>query len=160
MPADLTTASFFHRSSMVLQDDHLVILEHQSTQDRVRRFGFDRIESVTYWHRPPWVHIAVYLALFGLPGLAVLALENVVVYIAGGVLMAIGLSMALWYAYRGKTSIRIARVGDDYTVAGIASRRKVRRFLARLEAAIRHAQEQPVNPTASQSNDPQQPPQT
>lgn len=146
MAADLTTTGFFQRRSVILQNDHVVVLEHQSTKDRVRRIAFDRIEHVVLWRSLPWVYMVVYGLLLGGPGLAFLAVRSTPIIFIGLTLVAITVIIEARYLYMGKTSIRITRAGSAYVISGVVSPRKVDRFISRMEEAIHRAQQTQIQP--------------
>ncbi len=155
MPADLTTAGFFQRHSVVLRDDHLVMLEHRSTQDRVRRIPFDRVETVVWWWTLPWGRMAIYGFLFGGLGLVLLALRHPIAYTIGGSVIGVATVVIGRYIYMGKTTIQITRAGSEYVIQAIASPKKIRRLITRLESAIIQTQQQGEAPILSP--EPQEP---
>jgi len=141
MAADLTFAGFVRRSSIVLLDDHLVLLEHSATRDRVRRIPYDRVESVLSWRRLPWARLILIGLLFVASGLMMFTIGDLV----GKGLLAIPLVVTALivarYLYMGVTKIRITRADKHYDFSGILSPRKVARCLSRLDESIRRAQQ-------------------
>jgi hypothetical protein len=151
---DLQSNTMFGRISLVLMEDCLVKLEHGRTEDRVRRFMFDSIESVIIWRKMPWGRIAVTLGLFALPGVALFFVGELVTTIFGIFLVALGLGLTAWYLTCRKTTIRILRGGNTHDLSGIFRPSKVRSLRDRLFAQIERAQQQAAATIASPSTEP------
>lgn len=139
MPTDLTTSGLLHRTSVLVRDNELVLLEHQFTKDRLRRIAYDRVEAVLCWRTMPWVRMMLFLIGLGTPGILLVIYEPSVMLI-GWLLISMAVLIVLRYLYLGKSLIRITRAGNDYHLEGIVSPRKLKRCLARLESAIHRFQ--------------------
>ncbi len=151
MPADLTTAQMFRRSSVVLQNNHLVLLEHHSMQDRMRRVNFDGVESILRWRTRPWVRIVLVLLTIGGGGLGLLMANEDVLASIGAILIGVAAFILTFYFYRGKTTIIISRRGKEYVIKGIVSPKKVDQLMAQMEASIRQVQGEIEGHPAAQS---------
>jgi hypothetical protein len=141
MGADLRNNTSFARISLVLLDDCLVKLEHARTQDRIRRYMFEAIESVVIWRRVPLIRILVCTCLLLLPGVAILFIGETFATVSGILLILLGGGLVLWYLFNGKTTIRIVRAGKTDEIVGIFGRGKVRSFRERLVLGIQRAQQ-------------------
>jgi hypothetical protein len=141
MAADLKFTGIAHRSSIVLLDDHLVVLKHGSTRDRVRRVVYDRIDSVLSWRSLPWVRMVLFGVLFGISGLLMLAAAEPFANVLGAILLSTTTLIEVRYLYMGKTTLRITRADKHYDFTGVVSPRKVASCLSRLDRDIRLAQQ-------------------
>ena len=140
MAADLKSITTLNRFSLVLMDDSLIKLEHEYTQDRVRRFSYDSIQNVIIWQKISWWRFVLCGIVLVLPGIGILFLDNVAATIIGVILMLIGLSLMGWYLYCKMTTIRIVRSGSNYDLTGLYRPGKLRKFRERLLTAIQTAQ--------------------
>ena len=124
----------------MLLDTQLVVAEHHTTRDRVRRIGFDRVSSLLTWRRPPLGSMGATTLVLG--GIAMMflfsGLEEFTVIAA--VLFALAALILLVLAYRGKTHILITRAGQDVELVGIVPRRRLRAFLVDLQQNIERTQ--------------------
>lgn len=139
MSVDLRSNTTFSRISMVLMDDCLVKLEHQTTQDRVRRYAYDRIQGVVIWTRPAWLRMAVCAVGLLAPGI-LLGLLTQELQIFGWILASIGLLLVCWYAYTKVATIRIIRAGKTDDLKGLYRPGRLNRFRDKLIARIQEAQ--------------------
>ncbi|HEX4124597.1 MAG TPA: hypothetical protein VHY37_07705 [Tepidisphaeraceae bacterium] len=139
MAVDLRSNNTFARISLILMDDCLIKLEHQSTQDRVRRYSYDQIERVVIWSRPAWLRIAICAIGLLLPGI-LLALLTEELQIFGWVLASIGALLVCWYLYTRVATIRIIRGGQVYDLKGLYRPGRLRRFRDNLIARVQSAQ--------------------
>lgn len=136
MSADLKIVDVLTRQSLLVEPTCLVVLEHQTLSDRMRRVLFDRVESVTVWRGVLWGRVILILLLM-LPAALLLLIDDPVARgIALTVLLCTGLAL-LYYLWCGKTRIRIVRDGEERAFTAIAPPGRVRRFRDKLEAAIR-----------------------
>ncbi len=148
MPADLRFNGFVQRSSMVVLGDHIAILEHDWSQDRVRRITHERIESVLMWRRVLWGHIVLLLLVFGGLGGWLVSYDIYAVRVVGVVLLSVLIVAVARYLYLGKTTIRINRSDKAMDFTGIISPRRVERCLARIETFVRQVQDQKMDQEA------------
>jgi hypothetical protein len=149
MSVDLKSNTMFARISLVLLDDGLIKLEHGRTEDRVRRYKYDRIERVLIWSNLPAIRVILCIALLMLPGFGVLLIGETFAYVTGALLIALGLGLVTWYLYCRKTTIQIVRSGKRFDVVGIFRPGKLRRFRDRLIRAIEAAQQRDAAASAA-----------
>ncbi len=140
MAVDLRFGVILNRRSLVLYDDHVVVLEHGVTRDRVRRIAYDRIQSVLSWRGLPWGRMLFFAALFGAPGLLLLTVGATPHTVIGLTLLVCTALIEARYLTMRLTRIRITRADKHYDFKGVVSRRKVARCLQRLDEDIRQAQ--------------------
>jgi hypothetical protein len=140
MSVDLKSITLFKRSSLLLMDDCLIMLDHEHTRDRVRRIMFDRVENVVIWRRIPWGRIIFLLIVLGLPAFGVVLMEKDTGRIIGECLLALVAAVIAWYLYCRHTTIYITRGGQTHMVGGIFRPGRVRRFRDRLIDGIRNTQ--------------------
>lgn len=152
MSVDLRSNTLFSRASLLLMDDCLIKLEHGRTKDRVRRYSFDRIESVVIYRQIPWVRLIICAVVLLLPGFLLLLAGETSETVTGIVLMACAVFLIVWYLYCRKTTIRVVRAGQQYEVAGIFRPGRFRRFRDRLIGGINAVQlpfAPPIPPVAT-----------
>jgi hypothetical protein len=147
MAVDLRSNTMFARISLVLMDDHLILLEHGRTADRVRKFRFDAIEAVVIWRKLPWLRITLCALLLAMPGAALQFVGDTFATVSGLLLLALGLGLITWYVVCRQTTIRLVRSGKIHDVGGVFRPGRVRRFRERLLAGIAAAQA-PAEPIA------------
>jgi hypothetical protein len=141
MSVDLKNNSMFKRSSLVLNDDCLITLEHERTQDRVRKIMFNRVESVIIWRAIPWLPIVLLTVLLGLPSIGVFLINETASTIIASILLAFVLAVIIAYLYCGRTTIRIIRGSQPQDISGIFRPGRLRRFRDRLIANIHQTQQ-------------------
>ena len=140
MAVDLKSNASLHRYSLLIMGDALIKLEHERTQDRMRRYTFDTIQNVIIWQKTPWVRIAVCAVLLVLPGVGILFFNDTTATVIGCFLIAMGCLLLAYYSYCKVTTIRIVRAGKHYDCEGLFRPGKVRRFRDKLVQAITAAQ--------------------
>src|SRR5262245_18043719 len=119
MAVDFTFSRSFARTSAILYAGSLVLLEHESQRDRMRRIPLESIEGVLFWRSTPWIQITATALVLGVLGLMFVTLgagEPVVVGF-GAVLIGLGVVIAGIYAAVGKAHIRIQRNGQNIDFA-------------------------------------------
>ncbi len=114
MSVDLRSNSMFARISLLLMDDCLIKLEHGRTKDRVRRYSYDRIESVIIYRNVAWGRMILWLTILFLPGVLVLFIGETFSTVTGTILIAVSTLLVGWCLYCKKTTIRIIRAGQSY----------------------------------------------
>lgn len=141
---NLYARGWFSNKRIVIEDDALGFYEQQFGSDRVRRVLFDRIDSVVYWRRFPWLRAVLFCVLIGLPG-AVLA--GVGIYnsesistIIGGVVLLFWLLIFLRYLWYGRSTIMVTRDGKSKGFETVVSPRRRKKFLRELDEAIEQYQ--------------------
>ena len=140
MAVDLKSITSMRRFSLLLMDDCLLKLEHERTQDRIRRFSYETIQSVIIWQKVPWVRIVICIVLLVFPGFALFLADSTPSTIAAIFLIALGGSLTAWYSYCKVTTIRIVRGGTNTDLKGLFRPGRLRRFRERFLAAIRAGQ--------------------
>ena len=140
MSVDLRSNSTFERVSLVLMDDCLVKLEHGWTEDRIKRFMYEAVEKLVITRRLPWPHMIICAVVLMGPGVFLLFSSEAGLPILGGGLIAVGLILVLWYAYCGKTTIRIDRAGKTAEIKGIFRPGRINRFAQRFITNVRVSQ--------------------
>jgi hypothetical protein len=150
MSADLTYSGWMTRGSLVLQDDALVVLEHQVIRDRVKRIKYDRVSTLLIWREFPVGRAVLFLVLFGLPGISSLTTGGGGI-VTGSILLAVLAIIEIRYALYQKTHILIQRGERTYRYSGIFSRKKVNRFAERFASAARRSQTHSNPPQPSET---------
>ena len=140
MAADLKSISTFQRYSLVLMNDCLIKLEHERTQDRVRRYSYDTIQQVLIWRKVPWLRIIICLVALVLPGIAIFFARNITTTVIGCFLLASGGTLVIYYSYCKATTIRIIRGGRHHDSEGLFRPGRLRRFEERFVTKINEAQ--------------------
>jgi len=140
MSVDLRSNTSFARISVLLMDDAVIKLEHGRTEDRIRRYRYETIESLIIWRRMAWGQVILCALCIALPGVVLLLTQNTVAMFFGVPLFVLGSGLVLWYLYCGYTTIRIIRAGKNYDLAGVFRPGKVRRFRDLLVAYVRNTQ--------------------
>jgi len=147
MAVDLKSAGLVRVESFVIRDDCLVILERETTSDRMRKMFFDRVESVVVWRAFPWRRALIGGVLTALPaagfaaGAATARVDWEILAFFAIFFAAVFLIMELRYLIDFKTHIRITRDGATKEIVVIVGPGKVRRFVRRLCGNIRAVQE-------------------
>ena len=136
MSVDLRSISMFGRSSVLLMDDSVVKLEHTYTDDRLRRFMFDRIETVLIWRRTPWGRLILVGLILGGPGIGLQFAGDPIARWIGISLIFIAVVLCGWFLYCGATTIRIVASGRQHQFKGLFRPGKLRRFREKLLAGI------------------------
>ena len=147
MAADMKSAGLVRVESFIIRDDCLVMLERETTSDRMRRIFFDRVESVVVWRAFPWGRALISGALTALPaagfaaGAANARMDWEILAFFAILFAAAFLFLELRYLIDFKTHIRITRDGATKDIVVIVRTGKVRRFVRRLRGNIRTVQE-------------------
>lgn len=154
MGADLTTSSWVRNESVVLTEDSLIILEQESRQDRMRKILFDQVASMVVWKRFPLGRSLGFVALLGAPAATItLTVASSNPYdrsaqtdwrIAAVCMLGLLLLILLRYIICGKTFIRIGYSGNVRELAFVARPGRMGKFLDRLVANIRKAQQEAI----------------
>ena len=141
MPADLNVVSLFSRSSLLIDNDSLIKLEHQHTSDRIRKILLDRVERVLVWSVVPWGRIFLVLLFLGVPGILLFTLGEQSSNVAGTILVGILALILFRYLHSRKTIIQVHRGGIIHEFRVITSPARIGRFLTRLKANTEATQE-------------------
>lgn len=142
-------STVFQRTTALLDDDALVLLDHQLAQDRIRRIPFDQVEYMLHWERLAGGRLTLFFLLFagcGIGGIVSLADRHsdgpgaVVVGIilmacAAGMLLLIGLTLAM-----GRHHLVIGRAGVRFQVSGIMRTAKFQRLVAAIRSRTQEVQ--------------------
>ena len=150
MPLDLKTSNNFISSRGVLiERDHLLILESQGMSSRLWRVPFDQVTRVVATRRIPWLKLIFLPMLPALPGLIFILAAiydtprlNMWMLGLGAICMLIAAAVIFRYLFYRRTDLTI-----DYgrnkqrQMSFIARPRKIKDFLTRLTQNIRADQE-------------------
>src|SRR5665213_3135673 len=151
MSVDLRSNSTLGRMSFILMDGYLIQLEHRYTEDRVRKFRYESIDSVIIWQKAPWLRMILCAVILGLPGIAILFFSfrsgfnsndvgETFMVVTGSFLCALAVGLITWYFYCKKTTIRIVRAGNHHDLSGMFRPGRLNRFRTRLVDGIRNVQ--------------------
>lgn len=128
----LSMSGFVIRTTIVLGEDCLIGLEHETTSDRMRRTFYDRIAQVLVWKTFPLGRFILVTLLLLVPGLLLALLAPFGGKVAGAVIVAIAGAILAYYALCRVTHIRVAYGDSGRTYKVIALPRRVRRFVSDL----------------------------
>lgn len=120
-------------------DDAVVKLEHTYGDDRMKRIMFSSMESLIIWQKVAWLHLISIALVILLPGILLMIFSDEL-KILGDVLAGLGLLLILWFAYCGKTTIRMTRRGTVTDISGVFRPGKVRKFRDKVLEAVRRVQ--------------------
>ncbi len=144
MAVDLRERGVLLNRSLVLLEDHAVLLDHQAGRDLVRRIYYDRLRWFTARHRFPWL-IGGFVALL-LVAYAVLAVVlwrqvddegmRLVLFIP---IVLLGIVL-LWVAFYRKLELTMARGEKIVRISGWLRAGKARLLEQRLDRMVRAAQ--------------------
>jgi hypothetical protein len=136
MAVDLKSNTTFQRVSILLTDNAIVKLEHERTQDRIRRFPYESIQAVLIWQRISWWRIVLCTIVLIFPGIGIAFNDSTTALISASILIGMGLALDLWYLYCKVTTVRIVRGHANYDLIGLFRPGKLRKFRQRLLAGI------------------------
>lgn len=152
MAVDFTSSGVFRRTSVLLMDDCLLVLEQDGNRDRVRRILFDRVASVVAWKTFPWVWAGTALVLAGLSALLLLIGYAPLGWIATVLILSF-VGCFVYLAYARLTHIRIERLGENHELKTIKRPGKIDDFLRRLYANIEANQQREIARAAKREQD-------
>lgn len=69
MPADINIVGLVGQEGLVIEDDHLVILQSRSNTCRIWRIPFEQVTRIVVTRKWPWTRLILVSLLPGLPGL-------------------------------------------------------------------------------------------
>ena len=142
MPVDLSSVDFVSRRGLLVESDHLLILESRAVSSRLWRLPFDQVTRVVVTRKAPVVRILVVVILIMLPSLLLLLVRDPVATGIAVVVFAVGALMLSWYGYCGKTQFEIAYGPKQRSFTVMARPGRVRRFVDRLVQHIEAVQAQ------------------
>lgn len=144
MAVDLRERGVLLNRSLVLQEDHAVLLDHQAARDLVRRIYYDRLRWFTARYRFPWLIVVCLLSL--LVSYVVLAVVlwrqmddqgmRLVLFIP---IVLLGIVL-LWAAFHRKLELTMARGEKIVRISGWLRASKARLLEQRLDRMVRAAQ--------------------
>lgn len=154
MAADFSSASLFHRSSAVIMDDTLVLLDNDGrARDRMRKVLFERVENFLVWKKLPWIRMLLFFVLLAPPSVWLVSLGGKAVMLGswslslggattvfGSVLLGLLLLIEGRYLYCRKTYFRITWDGQEKTFTKIVRPKKIKALTERLQTNIRTTQ--------------------
>ncbi len=141
--------TLFQRTTAVMDDDALVLLDHQYAKDRIRRIPFDQVECVLHWDRLAASRLTLFFLLFigcAIGGIACLAHRHsdgvpslvfgiILLVCAAVMLILIGITLAM-----GRHHLMICRAGLKMQVSGIMRTAKFQRLLTDITSRTREIQ--------------------
>lgn len=134
---------FFHRSSLWLGDDHILLVTDSTIGERYRRFYFADIQGFA-WRRTAWwlVNAACLLVIAaGLGAIAWAAFDEPAGRLAMGFIVAVPLVFALIQLFRGPTCACFIKTAVQFErLAPLSRARSLHKVLARLRPLIEQAQ--------------------
>ena len=149
MAVDFKSGSVFKATHVLIEETELVLLDPAGRgQDKLRRFPYDRIDSMTVWTDYPAFRIVVAMVCFGLWSLAALGVADAAVagdaiVMAALIPAVLGALISLRYAIVKRTHILLIRGGARVHLRVIMSRKKVEARMARIRELIADAQRRP-----------------
>lgn len=140
MPVDLTYSNWFSRVGMLIEDDHLLLLEYRFSTDRLRRIPFEHVRSVAVWRSVPiWPILLIALILL-LPASLILLTGEPGLDIVAGILAIVGFTFIGYLVYVGRTTVQITLDGRQRRFSLMVHPGKLDRFLDRLVQRIHAVQ--------------------
>ncbi len=137
------------RTTALIDDDALVLLEHQYTKDRVRRIPFDQISYVLHCQGPATARLfglfflTLPLALAGILTLASTGSNNPVARGFAGILLVLAAfttTLFLITIVRGRYHLQITRAGVTVHLSGIMAEQRFNRLVAEITDRTRTIQ--------------------
>lgn len=149
MPVDLTSYNVIVNRGVLIQSDHLLILESQGVASRLWRVPFEQVTKVTATRGVPWlraIFVPILPALLGLPFLIGAFTDpgnGMVLLLALGLFFMLLAACILGrYLVYGKTTLELHYgLGKHRKMNFVASPAKMRRFMSRLIDGIRTVQD-------------------
>ncbi|MHB1768674.1 MAG: hypothetical protein ACYCUV_12585 [Phycisphaerae bacterium] len=153
--------TLFRRITAVMDDDALVLLEHQYNKDRIRRVPFDQVEYMLHWERLAGGRLTLFFLLFlgfGISGIAFLANRSfgdtgylvfgiILLVFAVGMLALIGATLAM-----GRHHLLVFRAESKTHLSGIMRAKKFKRLLTDMTARTREVQAALARTAAATAN--------
>ena len=158
--------TLFQRTTAVLDDDAMVLLDHQYTKDRIRRIPFDQMDYLLHWKGPATARLLGLLSmtlLILIAGLSILGnmsrndsfAEGFAIFL---LLLAV-LPAALFFITleRGRRHILICRAETKVHISGIMRAAKFQRLLDELTTRVHEVQAKLASATAAKTSELPQP---
>ena len=146
MAVDFKSENMFRATHVLIEETELVLLDPAGRgQDKLRRFPYDRIDSMAVWTDYPVARILISMAFFGFWALITFAVADAANGGRAATLIpaAIGALVALRYVTVKRTNIRLARGGASVHLRVVMSQNKLEAKLARVRGLIADAQRRP-----------------
>lgn len=134
---------FFHRSSLWLGAEHILLVTDSTVGERYRRFYFADIQGFASHRTAWWLVNAAWLILLalGLGAIAVFAFDELPEQLTMATVAAVPLVFALLQLFRGPTCACFIKTAVQFErLAPLNRTRQLRKVLARLRPLIEQAQ--------------------
>ncbi len=159
--------TLFRRITAVMDDDALVLLEHQYTKDRIRRVPFDQVEYMLHWKGPATARLlgllslTLLLLIIGMTTLGNMTRRNgfsegfAIIVLLLAVLTAVLFFITL---ERGRRHVLVSRAGSKVHLSGIMRAEKFQRLLTDMTTRTREVQAALAMTAGATANPTQLPP--
>ncbi len=141
--------TLFQRTTAIVGDDALILLDHQYTKDRIRRIPFDQVDYILHWVGPATarllglISLTLLLLIAGLVTLSHTSRNN---SISDGfavvVLLLATFTAVLFFITlsRGRRHIVVSRAGSKVHLSGMMRAPKFQRLLAAMTTRTHEVQ--------------------
>lgn len=141
--------TLFQRTTAVMDDDALVLLDHQYTKDRIRRIPFDQVDYMLHWKGPATARLlgllslTLLLLIIGMTTLGNMTRHNgfsegfAIIVLLLAVLTAVLFFITL---ERGRRHVLVSRAGSKVHLSGIMRAEKFQRLLTDMTTHTREVQ--------------------
>lgn len=131
--------TLFQRTTAIVGDDAMILLDHQYTKDRIRRIPFDQVDYILHWVGPATARL---LGLISLTLLLLIAGLTTLSNMRHGngfsegfavvVLLLAAFTAVLFFITleRGRRHVVVSRAGSKVHLSGIIRAEKFQRLLA------------------------------
>ncbi|MGC8625122.1 MAG: hypothetical protein ACP5VQ_07630 [Phycisphaerae bacterium] len=159
--------TLFRRITAVMDDDALVLLEHQYTKDRIRRIPFDQVDYILHWVGPATARLlglmslTLLLLIAGLATLSNMRHDNSFSEgFAAVVLLLAAFTAVLFFIAleRGRRHVVVSRAGSKVHLSGIMRAEKFQRLLADMTTRTHEVQAKLTLTAAAAANPTELPP--
>lgn len=135
MAVDLKAGGVIRVQSLIVNDDHLVILERDGYKDRIRKTLFDRVDSIVTWKTLPWGRMLFFLFLLGGPAVPMAIADADLLPFAVVLFVILAIIEARYLLYM-KTWLCITRAGTSRIFSMVVRPGRFRTVLDRMRANI------------------------
>ena len=151
--------TLFQRTTAVMDDDALVLLDHQYTKDRIRRIPFDQVDYMLHWKGPATARLlgllslTLLLLIIGMATLSNMSRGNSASEGFAVVVLLLAVFTAILFFItleRGRRHIVVSRAGSKVHLNGIMRADKFQRLLTDMTTRTHEVQATLANtPVAS-----------
>lgn len=142
MAVDINIIGVVGQEGLVLEDDHLIILQSRSNTSRIWRIPYEQVTQIIVTRRRPWVRMILMSMLPAMPGLLFLGLgigalsdgnsTAIALLLLAGVFALLLLIILAWYEWCRKTVVDIHYGSRHRKLEFIVRPKKRERFLDRM----------------------------